>query len=273
MNVLNDFILLLQAIKRRTVISKGLLRHFVPRNDISIDLFLIKMKKLSFSLSLLLTFLFSSLAFAITAVENPALRSEPSGSKTKGGEELASQVEKKYKSLSDLSMDFTKVMGSEIFEAQTKIKGRMYLKNPDKFRTETADEVMVTDGVTLWTYSEENKQVIKDKLDRSKKIFKPNQYLSDFRAEYRVELKGEEKVNKVNCYKLELTPQKEDLFITKMTIWIDKKTLLAKKLEYWDSNDNQITLTFDRIKINQGMDDSKFVFKSPPGVEEVDLSE
>jgi len=221
------------------------------------------MKKLSFSLSLLVALLFSSVSFPITSVENPA----------KGGEELALQVEKKYKSLSDLSLDFTKVTKSEIFENQKRIKGKMYLKNPDKFRTETEDEIIVTDGKFLWNYSEENQQVIKNRLDRSKNIFKLNQYLSNFRSEYKTELIGEEKVDKAKCYKLKLIPKKDDLFITKMTIWVDKKSLLAKKLEYQDSNDNEITLIFDHIKINQGIADSKFVFKTPPGVEELDLSE
>jgi chaperone LolA len=215
----------------------------------------IKMKKLSFSLSLLVTLLFASVAFAITS------------------EELALQVEKKYKSLSDLSLDFTKVTKSEIFETQRKIKGKMYLKNPDKFRTETEDEVIVTDGKFLWNYSEENQQVIKNRLDKSKDVFKLNQYFSNFRSEYKTELTGEEKVDKVKCYKLKLIPKKDDLFITKMTIWVDKKSLLVKKLEYQDSNDNEITLIFDHIKINQGIPDSKFVFKAPPGVEELDLSE
>jgi outer membrane lipoprotein-sorting protein len=48
---------------------------------------------------------------------------------------------------------------------------------------------------------------------------------------------------------------------------------LAKKLEYWDSNDNEITLVFDHIKISKGIKDSKFVFKTPKGVEELDLTE
>jgi chaperone LolA len=188
-------------------------------------------------------------------------------------EKLVLKVEEKYRSFRDLSMNFTKTLKSEIFETQKKTKGKMYLKNPDKFRIETKDEIIVTDGKFLWTYSEQNEQVIKNRLDRSKNIFKPNQYLSNFRKEYKAKLTGEEKIDKTKCYKLALTPQKEDLFITKMIIWIDKKTLLAKKMEYQDSNDNQITLVFDHMKINKGIKDSKFVFKASEGVEELDLTE
>ncbi|KPL04042.1 MAG: hypothetical protein AMJ73_04710 [candidate division Zixibacteria bacterium SM1_73] len=215
----------------------------------------IKMKKLSFSLVLLMIFLFCSGAFAITS------------------EKLALQVEEKYRSFKDLSMDFTKTLKSEIFETERKTKGKMYLKNPDKFRIETKEEIIVTDGEFLWNYSEENEQVLKSRLDRSKNIFKPNQYLSNFRKEYNAKSTGEEKIDKTECYKLVLTPKKEDSFITKMTIWIDQKNLLAKKLEYQDSNDNEITLIFDKIKTNQGIKDSKFVFKTPKGIEELDLTE
>ena len=223
------------------------------------------MKKLCFfSLTLLITLLFCSVASAITSGMNQTVHTS---------EKLALKVEEKYKSIKDLSMNFTKTLKSEIFETQKKTKGKMYLKNPDKFRIETKDEVIVTDGKFLWTYSEQNEQVIKSRLDRSKNIFKPNQYLSNFRKEYKAKLTGEEKIDKTKCYKLVLTPKKEELFITKMIIWIDKKSLLAKKLEYQDSNDNQITLVFDHIKINKGIKDSKFVFKAPEGVEELDLTE
>jgi outer membrane lipoprotein carrier protein len=215
----------------------------------------IKINKLSFSLTLLIILLFCSVAFPITS------------------EELALKVEEKYRSIKDLSIDFTKTLKSEIFETEKETKGKMYLKNPDKFRIETKDEVIVTDGEFLWTYSEQNEQVIKNTLEKSENIFKPNQYLSNFRKEYKAKLNGEEKIDKTECYKLVLTPKKEDSFITKMIIWIDKKTLLAQKLEYRDSNDNQITLIFDKIKINKDLKDSRFIFKTPKGIEEVDLTE
>lgn len=231
------------------------------------------MKKISFPLSLLVIFLFCSVAFAITSGTNHMVHASGVNQTVHTSEKLALKVEEKYRSIKDLSMNFTKTLKSEIFETAKETKGKMYLKNPDKFRIETKGESIVTDGKFLWTYSEQNEQVIKSRLDRSKNIFKPNQYLSNFRKEYKAKLTGEEKIDKTKCYKLVLTPKKEDSFITKMIIWIDKKSLLTKKLEYKDSNDNQITLAFDKIKINKGIKDSKFVFKAPEGVEELDLTE
>jgi outer membrane lipoprotein-sorting protein len=187
--------------------------------------------------------------------------------------ELALQVEKKYHSLKSLSMDFIKIIRSEVFETESKIKGKMILKNPDKFIIQTKGETIVCDGEFVWTYSVENKQVIKNLVDRSENMFKPNQYLSNFRSEYIPRLEGEEKINRTKCFKLLLSPKKEGVFIKRMTIWVDKQNLLAKKLEYKDSNDNEVTLIFQHIKTNRKIKDSEFIFQTPPGVEELDLSE
>jgi chaperone LolA len=231
------------------------------------------MKKSYLFLTLFAIPLFCPLASATTPDTADTADTSDVSRSVQISEKLASQVEKKYRSIKDLSTNFTRTLKSEIFEAEKKTKGKMYLKNPDKFRIETEDEVIVTDGKFLWTYSEQNEQVIKSKLDRSKNVFKPNQYLANFREEYNAKLAGEEKLDKTTCYELTLTPKKKDLFITGMTIWVDKRNLLAKKIEYTDMNDNQITLLFDHTKTDGGIKDSKFVFQAPEGVEELDLTE
>jgi chaperone LolA len=187
--------------------------------------------------------------------------------------DLALQVEKKYHSLKSLSMDFVKITHSEIFETESKIKGKMILKNPDKFIIQTKDETIVCDGEFVWNYSVENKQVIKNLVAQSQNLFKPNQYLSNFRSEYVPRLKGEEKIDRTECFRLLLSPKKDDVFIKRMIIWVDKKNLLVRKLEYKDSNDNEVVLIFQRIKTNRKIKDSEFLFRAPAGVEELDLSE
>jgi outer membrane lipoprotein carrier protein len=188
-------------------------------------------------------------------------------------DELALQVEKKYRSFESLSVDFIKVVRSEIFDSESSVGGKMIFKNPDKFRIETKKETIVSDGKFIWTYSVENEQVIKNLTERSSDFFTPYQYLSNFRSEYIPHLEGEGKIEGKRSYKLLLSSKKKEAFIKKMTVWVDKESLLAKKLEYEDSNDNQITLTFRRIKTNHKFKDSEFVFEAPPGVEQVDLSE
>ncbi len=188
-------------------------------------------------------------------------------------EELALQVENKYRSFESLSMDFVKVVRSEIFETENATEGKMLFENPDKFKIETEDEAIISDGKFVWSYSAENKQVIKNRADRSQDFFKPYQYLSDFRSRYVPQLSGEERIDRTECFQLLLSAKTKDAFIRKMMVWVDKKSLLAKRLEYEDSNDNHVTLTFRHIKINRKIKDSEFTYQTPPGVEEVDLSQ
>ena len=188
-------------------------------------------------------------------------------------DELSSKIEKRYKSFKDISMNFTQITKSEIFSTEKKIRGKMYLKNPDKFRIDNTSQSIVTDGKLLWLFSEKNKQVTIHKLKQSKKIFKPHDYIYNFRDNYKPQLGEDERVEKRSCFKLILTPKKEELFVTKMTLWIDKKNLLVRKLEYQDMNDNWVSLVFNRIKINSDLEDSQFVFTPPEGTEVVDLTE
>lgn len=187
-------------------------------------------------------------------------------------DELALQVEKKYRLLSDLSMDFTKITRSEIFETPSQVQGKMILKNPDKFKIETKEETITCDGKFVWTYTVENQQVVKNLVDKSEDLFKPNQVLSNFRSDYSPSLEGEEKVDQTKCFKLLLSSKKEDVFIKKMMVWIDQQNLLARRLEYKDSQDNNTVMDFQHIRTNRKIKDSEFVFQTPPGVEELDLS-
>jgi len=195
-------------------------------------------------------------------------------------EGLAEKIEREYNSFEDISMEFVQMIESTVFSDTQKVWGRMYMKNPDKFRIQTLKEVITTDGETLWVFSEKNKQVTKSLIGKSKKIFKPNQYLYNFREYYLPQLFGEERIEKKPCYRLVLSPKKTEdedteksyLFIKSLILWVDKESLLVKKLKYQDINDNLVSFVFYKIKTNTGMKDSEFVFEPPNGIEVVDLT-
>lgn len=201
-------------------------------------------------------------------------------------EEIAEEIEKKYNLLKDVSMEFVQRVESSVFSDTQEVKGMMYLKNPDMFKIWTKREAVISDGKYLWLYSEANNQVTKREIDKSKNIFNPNQYLYNFTKNYKPQLENKEKVGKNWCYKLVLSPKEsegvdslskqeaeaKDLFITKLILWVDKKTFLVKKLEYQDINDNLVSFVFSKIKTNSGIKDSEFVFRAPKGVEVVDLT-
>ncbi|MDH4223292.1 MAG: outer membrane lipoprotein carrier protein LolA [candidate division Zixibacteria bacterium] len=188
-------------------------------------------------------------------------------------EELASRIEDKYNALKTLSIRFEQETSSPEFSTLRRFTGKMYLKNPNKFRIELSSQTVVSDGEYIWVYSEENKQVTKNLVNKSSEFFQPNDYLFNFRKNYDYRLEGEEEVRKAICYRMVYTSRDKDKFFKKIIVFFEKNTLLTKKIEYQDQNDNYTTLFFKDIKINQKLSDSKFVFEPPPGVEFIDLSE
>ena len=59
---------------------------------------------------------------------------------------------------------------------------------------------------------------------------------------------------------MQLIPKKEGTVIS-AKIWIDKQKLI-KKIEIHEFTGNVNTIEFSAIKVNQSLDESKFVFKS-----------
>ncbi len=212
-----------------------------------------KMKTIIFDL--LLSLFFVSLSSGITS------------------EELALKIEGKYDSLKTLSINFQEETKSQDFSTIRKLKGKMLLKNPNKFRIELPSQAVVSDGDFIWVYSKENKQVTKNRVDKSRELFRPNDYLFNFRKNYNYELTGEQKIGDKICYKMVYTSKTEDEFFKKITVFFERETLLAQRIEYLDQNDNYTTMSFKVIKPDVVLSDSKFVFNPLPGVELVDLTE
>lgn len=219
-----------------------------------------KMKRIICSLLLLIFFILPAL---VHSAQSPDPASE----------KLALRIEEKYNSLKTLYISFEQETKSPDFSTTRKFKGKMYLKNPNKFRIELSSQVVVSDGKYIWVYSEENQQVTKNLVEKSNRFFRPNDYLFDFRENYNYKLEGEEKVEKFTCYKMVYTSKNKDEFFEKIIVLFEKENLLAKRIEYLDQNDNYTTLSFQDIKVDLKLSDSKFVFEPPKGVELVDLTE
>ncbi len=186
---------------------------------------------------------------------------------------ILQKVEAKYKNMKSLSMNFTKEVKSPNFESKEKSRGKIWLKNPDKFRLDSEQEQLVSDGKIVWIYSKENKQVTKNRREKVKNIMEVNQLVSNFSTNYKTSLKGKEKVLDLPCWILELTPKSENEAITKLFLWVESKTFLIRKLEYIDISENKITLLFNQISPGAKISDKKFYFRLPTGVEFVDLTD
>jgi len=191
---------------------------------------------------------------------------------SEAAEEIAQKIAKMYLGAQDLQMNFKKEMKSEVFKEVKPIKGVIYLKQPDKFRMESSEEIIVSDGQVVWTYTKELKQVTKQRV-QSGQEFNFLSFLEDMQVKYEAELLGAEKVQGAECKKMLLTPKERGTDFEKLTLWVDGKSYLIRKMELQDLPGNRTRFWFTEIKINPGLAESRFEFKPTGKVELIDLTE
>jgi chaperone LolA len=187
-------------------------------------------------------------------------------------EEIIKKVKNEYDDLKTFYADFTQTSYWKLADNVHEQKGKIWLKGKDKFKIETDDQTVVSDGKTIWTYSKFNNQVIIDKVEKSgEEIRLPKDIFFKYSEDYNPIYIKDEKIDNQDCSVLELKAKTEDIFIKYMKIWINRKISIPVKIEQTDINNNSNNYLISNIEINKAIDDNFFVYKVPESVEIIDM--
>ena len=214
------------------------------------------MKKLSLNIFIILALLFAGQTDSHAAMK---------------AKDVVKKVKKAYKKHNNLAVEFKQVFTWKLAGSTRETKGKLFIKDNKKYRIEMPEQTIVTDGKTIWQYSKANNQVLIDKMKKNDEDQLPSKLLFRYSEEYDADLVGSENLNGIPCYVLRLTSKTGDNFIQQMKTWIDKASWLTRKIENQDINGNLNTYIIQAITTNIKLDDHRFIFKTPAGVEEVDL--
>ena len=185
--------------------------------------------------------------------------------------DILKNVKKKYEELQSLKADFEQEYVWELAGETQKLKGTLYLVAGNLYRIETDNQVLVTNGKTVWTFSKENNQVIIDHLKTTEENPLPKDLLFKYSEEYTPHLVGQEKIDGKVTHVLNLVPRDKDAFVKSMKIWVDASLWLTVRIEQKDINDNLNTYSVRNIQENIKLDPNFFNFKIPEKAEVVDL--
>ena len=186
-------------------------------------------------------------------------------------QEVLEKVKKRYDAITDAQLKFSQKTSFELSKVEQDVTGTLLLKKTNKYRVETGDQTIVTDGVTVWSYSAAEKQVLIDHFKMDENTISPEKILSGTPEEYASTLLGTEKMGASEVCALRLVPRNEGSLVKTMKLWIDTSTWLIKKAEIVDVNGKQTDYLVTEVKINTGLQDSRFVYQVPAGTEVVDL--
>ncbi|MCD4664383.1 MAG: outer membrane lipoprotein-sorting protein, partial [Bacteroidales bacterium] len=149
--------------------------------------------------------------------------------------------------------------------------GVIWLEGKEKFKIQTEDQLIITNGKAIWTYSKANNQVIVDKVKNAEDINLPRDILLNFSDQYKAHYIKEEKVDNQDCHVLGFTAKTDDKFINQMKIWIDSKKTLVIKIEQIDLNENVNTYLLSNIEFDLSLPAKFFSYKIPESVEVIDM--
>jgi len=185
---------------------------------------------------------------------------------------IVENVTKRYQTITDVSAHFEQTFFWKLAGEQQTIEGKIYVKDGKKYRIETDDQLIVTDGLTIWTLSKTNKQVLVDALnENSQQNPLMREFLTRYSEEYIPKLVDQKEIKGAEYYLVELSAKSEDMFITKVGIWVDEKTWLMLSVEQTDINGNLTKYIVTDVDFNTKLSETLFKIEVPEGYELIDL--
>lgn len=190
-------------------------------------------------------------------------------------ESVVDGIQNKYEEITDFHADFTQEATVKALNKVQKAEGEVWFKKPGKMRWNYSapekDEI-VSDGKTLWFYDVEERQVIESPLARVSETETTTTLLSGlgnikelFDASFSVSGDKEKNGN----YMIDLKPKAGGEDYNKVTIAVDKNSMIVNAIYLYDPFGNLTKITLSNIEINKGVPDSLFSFVVPSGVEVV----
>jgi chaperone LolA len=207
------------------------------------------------TLAIIFLFILYSLGFSATSAEK-----------------VIKDVQKKYQKVKTLQVHFKQINTFKLSGITNEIFGTLWLTQDDRFRLETEDQIMVSDGNTFWRLNKLENQVLIDHSKKTEQDVFMQDFLFDLEKRYYHQILSENIINGKKVYEIKLTPKNEDSsFFTHIKIWITDKSWEINKIVYVDYNENESEYDVEKILLNPDFSEKQFKLEIPEGLEVVDL--
>ena len=184
---------------------------------------------------------------------------------------IVRNVEKKLTSAKTLKIAFEEKFIWTLTGEQQSIAGDLLLEKDDRFRVTTEDQVIVSNGKTLWTYSEPSDRVLIDVCDPKEESLYPRRILFRYTKDYDVRLRGEEIILEKDCYILDFESSTGEDYFPQVVVWVDKKEWIPRKVEQIDLDDNRTIYLLKQMIFDEELPKDTFKFVIPKGAEVIDM--
>jgi len=178
---------------------------------------------------------------------------------------LAKDIQEKYKAINDLSADFYQSTYVEVLGSTIKERGRFFMKKPGLLRIEYEGEYpkqYISDGKKLWVVSKELDQVEIYSVSKGSITKEGLELLKGFStmsALFKIETMESKTPEKGHTY-LKLTPKTPSPQYKWLACDFGPDNVL-KTMTIYNKSGNVSTYTFANIRTNEGLDKGIFTYK------------
>ncbi len=209
------------------------------------------------------------IAALFVATAHPASQAQP------GAAELAQALQSKYGTIQDFSSDFVHSYEGGVLRKRLTERGHLLVKKPGKMRWEyTSPEakLFVSDGVKMYSYLPQDKQVIVSSIPAEDQATTPTLFLAgkgNLTRDFTASLTELPPSTPTGARALKLVPRNRQPDYEWLVLVVDPTTLAIRGLVTVDAQGGKSSFSFSNLKENIGLADKEFAFKIPRGVDVV----
>jgi len=192
--------------------------------------------------------------------------------------DLAQSLQRKYDTVRDFSADFVHTYQGGVLHKTTTERGRVLVKKPGKMRwdyTSPEKKVYVSDGVRVYSYTPEDKQVIVSPFPKDDQAGASILFLAgkgNLIRDFTPSLVDPPKGSPANSDALKVVPKVAQTDYEWLVLVVDKQTLGLRTLVTVDEQGGQSSISFVNLKENVNPADKEFAFNIPRGVDVINES-
>lgn len=186
-------------------------------------------------------------------------------------DDVVDKVQARYDATEDFVAEVVQEMTVASLGKTITSKGTVAFKKPGRMRWEFLEDepqVIVADGKTLWFYQPDEQQVFKAPFDTAFRSTTPISFLTgvgDIDEDFTVTLDGES--DDGSLLYLLLVPKVESSDVGRLRLFVTSESLDIRGAEIHDPLGNVSRLEFRGVRRNIELDDARFEFEIPDGVD------
>jgi len=182
-------------------------------------------------------------------------------------------VQKKYENIKNLTAAFEQKEIFKLTGSVNQITGTLYIKNGEQYRFESEDQVIASDGKTLWTYNRLSGQLLIDRLSKNSGASLPRDIIYKYPKESLLSLISTEKPAagpQIHIIKLEPKGEVKG-FIQSIKLWVEDKTFNIRQMSTTDINNNESHFSILNQDITKDLPAELFRIDPAPDMQVIDM--